>query len=127
MKKRHDRLFRLQDRTSDKEPAGADIGLNAMTEGLSGACTLSFSKIRILFIDFRILRPSTAGIPQILISLNGLLQPVCSMKRYQAGREDLGRRNRLLVENQLWWLWIFSNERSPCYCPDKARARAVAK
>ena len=64
--------------TSDKALPGSDIGLNAMSEmaDLWVMCARSFPKIRELFISFKTLRLSTAGLARIMIRLSGILQPV---------------------------------------------------
>jgi len=73
-----DQCKKMVSSTSEKALPGSDIGLNAMIEMayLWVMCALSFPKIRDLFINFKTLRLSTAGISRIMIRLSGLLQPV---------------------------------------------------
>ncbi len=114
--------------TSETALPGSDIGLNAMIEmaDLWVMCALSFPKIRDLFINFKTLRLSTAGISRLMIRLSDILQPVyeeilqTSSRERRSGPTRPARR----VKGKLWWLWIFANERSAYYWPDRTRGGA---
>ncbi len=117
--------------TSEQALPGSDIGLNAMIEMayLWVMCALSFPKIRDLFIDFKTLTLSTAGISRIMIRLSEILQPV-----YEEILSDVKRGTKIWadetgwrVKGKLWWLWIFANERSAYYWPDEKRGGAVVE
>ncbi|MES9857904.1 MAG: IS66 family transposase [Sedimenticola sp.] len=116
---------------SEKALPGSDIGLNAVIEMayLWVMCALSFPKIRDLFINFKTLKLSTAGISRIMIRLSGILQPV-----YEEILEDVKQGTKIWadetgwrVKGKLWWLWIFANERSAYYWPDEKRGGAVVQ
>ncbi len=117
--------------TSEKALLGADIGLNAMIEMayLWVMCALSFPKIRDLFINFKTLRLSTAGISRIMIRLSGILQPVYAeiLNDVKQGTKIWADETGWRVKGKLWWLWIFANERSAYYWPDKSRGGAVVE
>ena len=117
--------------TSEKALTGSDIGLNAMIEMayLWVMCALSFPKIRDLFINFKTLRLSTAGISRIMIRLSSILQPVYEeiLNDVKQGTKIWADETGWRVKGKLWWLWIFANERSAYYWPDKTRGGPVVK
>ncbi len=117
--------------TSEKALPGADIGLNAMIEMayLWVMCALSLPKIRELFINFKTLRLSTAGISRIMIRLSGILQPVYEeiLNDVKQGAKIWADETGWRVKGKLWWLWIFANERSAYYWPDKTRGGPVVE
>ena len=117
--------------TSEKALPGSDIGLNAMIEMayLWVMCALSFPKIRELFIHFKTLRLSTTGISKIMIRLSGILQPVNEeiLNDVKHGTKIWADETGWRVKGKLWWLWIFANERSAYYWPDKTRGRSVVE
>jgi len=117
--------------TSEKALPGSDIGLNAMIEMayLWVMCALSFPKIRALFINFKTLRLSTAGISKIMIRLSGILQPVYEeiLNDVKQGTKIWADETGWRVKGKLWWLWIFANERSAYYWPDRTRGGAVVE
>jgi len=117
--------------TSEKALPGSDIGLNAMIEMayLWVMCALSFPKIRDLFINFKTLRLSTAGISRIMIRLSGILQPVYEeiLNDVKQGAKIWADETGWRVKGKLWWLWIFANERSAYYWPDKTRGGPVVE
>ena len=117
--------------TSEKALPGSDIGLNAMIEMayLWVTCALSFPKIRDLFVNFKTLRLSTAGISRIMIRLSGLLQPVYEeiLNDVKQGAKIWADETGWRVKGKLWWLWIFANERSAYYWPDKTRGGPVVE
>lgn len=116
---------------SEKALPGSDIGLNAMIEMayLWVMCALSLPKIKDLFINFKTLRLSTAGISRIMIRLSGLLQPVYEeiLNDVKQGTKIWADETGWRVKGKLWWLWIFANERSAYYWPDKTRGGAVVE
>ena len=117
--------------TSEKALPGSDIGLNAMIEMayLWVMCALSFPKIRNLFINFKTLRLSTAGISRIMIRLSGILQPVYEeiLNDVKQGTKIWADETGWRVKGKLWWLWIFANERSAYYWPDRSRGGPVVE
>ena len=117
--------------TSDKALPGSDIGLNAMIEMayVWVMCALSFPKIRELFINFKTLRLSTAGISRIMIRLSGILQPVYAeiLHDVKQGAKIWADETGWRVKGKLWWLWIFANERCAYYWPDKTRGGPVVE
>jgi len=117
--------------TSEKALPGADIGLNAMIEMayLWVMCALSFPKIRELFINFKTLRLSTAGLSRIMIRLNDILQPVYEeiLHEVKQGAKIWADETGWRVKGKLWWLWIFANERNAYYWPDKTRGAPVVE
>ncbi len=126
-----DQCKKMVSSTSEKALPGSDIGLNAMIEMayLWVMCALSFPKIRDFFVNFKTLTLSTAGISRIMIRLSDILQPV-----YEEILNDVKQGSKLWadetgwrVKGKLWWLWIFANERSAYYWPDKSRGRAVVE
>jgi len=125
------RCKKMVSSTSEKALPGSDIGLNTLIEMayLWVMCALSLPKIRDLFIDFKTLTLSTAGISRIMIRLSGILQPV-----YEEILDDVKQGARIWadetgwrVRGKLWWLWIFANERSAYYWPDKTRGGPVVE
>lgn len=126
-----DQCKKMVSSTSEKALPGADIGLNAMIEMayLWVMCALSFPKIRDLFINFKTLRLSTAGISKIMIRLSGILQPVYEeiLNDVKQGSKIWADETGWRVKGKLWWLWIFANERSAYYWPDKKRGGAVVE
>ncbi len=117
--------------TSEKALPGSDIGLNAMIEMayLWVMCALSFAKIRALFIHFKTLRLSTAGISRIMIRLSAILQPVYEeiLTDVKQGSKIWADETGWRVKGKLWWLWIFANERSAYYWADKTRGGSVVE
>jgi transposase len=117
--------------TSERALPGSDIGLNAMIEMayLWVMCALSFPKIRHLFINFKTLRLSTAGISRIMIRLSGILQPVYAeiLNDVKQGAKIWADETGWRVKGKLWWLWIFANERSAYYWPDRTRGGPVVE
>ncbi len=117
--------------TSETALPGSDIGLNAMIEMayLWVMCARSFPKIRELFITFKTLRLSTAGISRIMIRLSGILQPVYEeiVHDVKQGTKIWADETGWRVKGKLWWLWIFANERSAYYWPDKTRGGPVVE
>jgi len=126
-----DRCKMIVSSTSEQALPGSHIGLNAMIEMayLWVMCALSFPKIRDLFINFKTLRLSTAGISRIMIRLSTILEPV-----YEEILNDVKRGTKIWadetgwrVKGKLWWLWIFANERSAYYWPDRTRGGPVVE
>ncbi len=117
--------------TSEKALPGADIGLNAMIEMayLWVMCALSFPKIRDFFVNFETLKLSTAGISRIMIRLSGILQPVYEeiLNEVKHGTKIWADETGWRVKGKLWWLWIFANERSAYYWPDRTRGGPVVE
>ena len=126
-----DHCKKMVSSTSEKALPGSDIGLNAMIEMayLWVMCALSFPKIRALFINFKTLRLSTAGISRIMIRLSDLLQPVYEeiLNDVKQGAKIWADETGWRVKGKLWWLWIFANQRSAYYWPDKTRGGAVVE
>ncbi|MCP4286655.1 MAG: transposase, partial [Gammaproteobacteria bacterium] len=126
-----DQCKKMVSSTSEKALPGSDIGLNAMIEMayLWVMCALSFPKIRDLFINFKTLRLSTAGISRIMIRLSGILQPVYEeiLNDVKQGTKIWADETGWRVKGKLWWLWIFANERSAYYWPDKTRGGPVVQ
>ncbi len=116
---------------SEKALPGSHIGLNAMIEMayLWVMCALSFPKIRELFIHFKTLRLSTAGISRIMIRLSGIMEPVYEeiLNDVKQGAKIWADETGWRVKGKLWWLWIFANERSAYYWPDKTRGGPVVE
>lgn len=126
-----DQCKKMVSSTSEKALPGSDIGLNAMIEMayLWVMCALSFPKIRGLFINFKTMRLSTAGMSRIMIRLSNLLQPVYEeiLNDVKQGGKIWADETGWRVKGKLWWLWIFANERSAYYWPDKTRGGAVVE
>ncbi len=81
-----DQCKKMVTSTSEKALPGSDIGLNAMIEMayLWVMCALSFPKIRDLFINFKTLRLSTAGISRIMIRLSGIRAFIDAFPQYRS-------------------------------------------
>ena len=111
-----DQCKKMVSSTSEKALPGSGIGLNAMIEMayLWVMCALSFPKIRDLFINFKTLPLSTAGISRIMIRLSGILQPVYEeiLNDVKQGTKIWADETGWRVKGKLWWLWIFANGRS---------------
>ena len=126
-----DQCKKMVSSTSEKALPGSDIGLNAMIElaYLWVMCALSFPKIRDLCINFKTLRLSTAGISRIMIRLSGILQPVYEeiLNDVKQGAKIWADETGWRVKGKLWWLWIFANERSAYYWPDRTRGGPVVE
>ena len=126
-----DQCKKMVSSTSEKALPGSDIGLNAMIKMsyLWVMCALSFPKIRDLFINFKTMRLSTAGISKIMIRLSVILEPVYEeiLNDVKQGAKIWADETGWRVKGKLWWLWIFANERSAYYWPDKKRAGAVVE
>ncbi len=126
-----DQCKKMVSSTSEKALPGSDIGLNAMIEMayLWVMCALSFPKIRELFVNFKTLRLSTTGISRIMIRLSGILQPVYEeiLNDVKQGAKIWADETGWRVKGKLWWLWIFANERSAYYWPDRTRGGAVVE
>ena len=90
-----DHCKKMVSSTSEKALPGSDVGLNAMIEMayLWVMCALSFPKIRELFINFKTLRLSTAGISKIMIRCYVILSYRPSPLRYPAVRQDRSKNN----------------------------------
>lgn len=126
-----DQCKKMVSSTSERALPGSDIGLNAMIEiaYLWVMCALSFPKIRTLFVNFKTLRLSTTGISKIMIRLGDILQPVYEeiLNDVKQGTKIWADETGWRVKGKLWWLWIFANERSAYYWPDKTRGRSVVE
>jgi len=126
-----ERCKKMVSSISEKALPGSDIGLNAVIEMayLWVMCALSLPKIQALFIDFKTLRLSTAGISRIMIRLSGLLQPVYEeiLNDVKQGTKIWADETGWRVKGKLWWLWIFANERSAYYWPDRTRGGPVVQ
>jgi transposase len=126
-----DQCKKMVSSTSEKALPGSDIGLNAMIEMayLWVMCALSFPKISDFFVNFKTLRLSTAGISRIMIRLSGILQPVYEeiLQDVKHGAKIWADETGWRVKGKLWWLWIFANERSAYYWPDKTRGGPVVE
>ena len=124
-----DQCKKMVSSTSEKALPSADIGLNAMIEMayLWVMCALSLPKIRALFIKLKTLRLSTTGISRIMIRLSGILQPVYDeiLNDVKQGTKIWADETGWRVKGKLWWLWIFANERSAYYWPDRTRGGPV--
>ncbi len=114
---------------TEKALPGSDIGLNATIEiaYLWVMSALSLPKIQALFQSFKACQISTAGISKMMIRLSGILQPV-----YDEILDDVKQGARIWadetgwrVQGELWWLWIFANERSAYYWADRTRGGGV--
>jgi transposase len=117
--------------TSEKALPGSDIGLNATIEMayLWVMCALSFPKIRDFLVAFKTLTLSTAGISKIMIRLSGILEPIYEeiLNDVKQGAKIWADETGWRVKGKLWWLWIFANERSAYYWPDKSRGGSVVE
>jgi transposase len=126
-----DRCKKMVCSTSEKALPGSDIGLNALIEMayLWVMCALSLPKIRALFIDFKALRVSMAGLSRITIRLSAILQPVYEeiLNDVKQGTKIWADETGWRVKGKLWWLWIFANERSAYYWPDRTRGGPVVE
>ena len=110
---------------------GSDIGLNAIIEMayLWVMSALSLPKIQALFLSFKALKLSTAGISKIMIRLSGILEPVYDeiLNDVKQGVRIHADETGWRVKGKLWWLWIFANDRSAYYWADKKRGGAVVE
>jgi transposase len=64
-----------------------------------------------------------------MIRLSGLLQPVYEeiLNDVKQGAKIWADETGWRVKGKLWWLWIFANEHSAYYWPDKTRGGAVVE
>ena len=126
-----DQCQKMVSSTSEKALPGSDIGLNATIEMayLWVMCALPFPKIRAFFIHFKTLRLSTSGISKSMIRLSTILQPVYEeiLNDVKHGAKIWADETGWRVKGKLWWLWIFANERSAYYWPDKTRGGPVVQ
>jgi len=126
-----DQCRKMVSSASEKALPGSGIGLNAMIEMayLWVMCALSFPKIRDLFINFKTMKLSTAGISKIMIRLSVILQPVYEeiLNDVKQGTKIWADETGWRVKGKLWWLWIFANERSAYYWPDRTRGGPVVQ
>ena len=125
------RCKRMVSSKTEKALPGSDIGLNATIEMayLWVMSALSLPKIQALAQSFRALQISTAGISRIMIRLSGILQPVYDeiLADVKQGVRIWADETGWRVKGELWWLWIFANERSAYYWADKTRGSPVVE
>jgi hypothetical protein len=114
---------------TEKALPGSDIGLNATIEiaYLWVMSALSLPKIQAIFLSFKACQISTAGISKMMLRLSGILQPVYEeiLNDVKQGAIIWADETGWRVKGELWWLWIFANERSAYYWADRTRGGGV--
>ena len=109
----------------------SDIGIRAMV--LSAymwvVMALSLPNIEKFLKNIFRLTLSTSGISKIMIRLSKILEPVYDEIRedVRSGFELYADETGWRVKGVLWWLWIFANEKSAFYWPDRRRGSPVVE
>jgi transposase len=109
----------------------SDIGLRAqcLIAYLWVASAMPFPAIAALLNQFFRLRLSTAGLSRMMIRLGKIFGPVHDeiLGDVKGGAIIFADETGWRVKGVLWWLWIFANERTAYYWPDKQRGSPVVE
>lgn len=109
----------------------SDIGLRAVVliAYLWVVSAISLPGIAAFLNSFFRLSLSTAGLSQMMIRLGKLMTPVHEeiLGDVKGGTIIFADETGWRVKGVLWWLWIFANERSAFYWPDKQRGSPVVE
>jgi transposase len=116
---------------TEKALARSDVGLNAviLIAYLWVVTALSLPNIQRLLCQFKSLQLSTAGLSKLMIRLADILQPLYEeiLGEVKAGATIWADETGWRIKGQLWWLWIFANQRSAYYWPDRSRGSPVVE
>ena len=125
------RFQRMVSSKTEKALPGSDIGLNATVEMayLWVMSAMSLPKIQAFLQTFKALKLSTAGISKLMIRLSDILQPVHDeiLANVKAEAKIWADETGWRVKGELWWLWIFANERSAYYRAEPCRGSPVVE
>lgn len=109
----------------------SDIGLRAqcLIAYLWVVSAMPFPAIAAFLNQFFRLRLSTAGLSRMMIRLGKILSPVHDeiLGDVKGGAIIFADETGWRVKGVLWWLWIFANDRTAYYWPDKQRGSAVVE
>lgn len=122
---------KLVSSVTEKALPRSDIGLNTVVLAayLWVVAAVSLPTVQQFLSSFKRLKLSTAGIVQMMIRVGGILQPVYEeiLQDVKVGAILWADETGWRVKGKLWWLWIFANERSAYYWPDKSRGSPVVE
>jgi len=120
---------KLVSASSEAALPGSDIGLRALCliAYFWVVSAISMPGIAAFLNSFFRLRVSTAGISKMMIRLANIMTPVYEeiLSDVKGGMVIFADETGWRVKGVLWWLWIFANQRSAYYWPDRKRGTAV--
>ena len=109
----------------------SDIGLRALIliAYLWVVSAISLPGIAAFLNNFFHLRLSTAGLSRMMIRLGKIFKPVHDeiLSDVKGGAIIFADETGWRVKGILWWLWIFANDRTAYYWPDKQRGSPVVE
>lgn len=109
----------------------SDIGLRALAliAYLWVISAISLPGIAAFLNNFFRLRLSTAGLSRMMIRLGKLMAPVHEeiLGEVKGGAIIFADETGWRIKGVLWWLWIFANERTAYYWPDRQRGSPVVE
>ncbi len=109
----------------------SDIGLRALTlvAYLWVVSAMSLPGIAAFLNNFFRLRLSTAGLSKMMIRLSKIFAPIHEeiLGDVRDGAVIFADETGWRVKGILWWLWIFANDRTAYYWPDKQRGSPVVE
>jgi transposase len=109
----------------------SDIGLRAsvMVAYLWVVMATSLPGIAAYLKTFFRLFISTAGISHMMLRIGKILEPVHEeiLLDVKTGAMIFADETGWRIRGVLWWLWIFANDRSAYYWPDRQRGSAVVE
>lgn len=109
----------------------SDIGLRSLCliAYLWVVSAISLPGITAFLKSFFCLRLSTAGVSRMMIRLANIMAPIYDeiLRDVKGGYIIFADETGWRVKGVLWWLWIFANERTAFYWPDRLRSSAVVE
>ena len=109
----------------------SDIGLRALIliAYLWVVSAISLPGIAAFLNNFFRLRLSTAGLSKMMIRLGKIFAPVHEeiLEDVKGGAVIFADETGWRIKGVLWWLWIFANDRTAYYWPDKQRGSPVVE
>ena len=116
---------------SERALPKSDIGLRAsvMVAYLWVVMATSLPGIAAYLKTFFRLFISTAGISRMMIRIGKILEPVHEeiLLEVKTGAMIFADETGWRIRGVPWWLWIFANDRSAYYWPDRHRGSAVVE
>lgn len=116
---------------SERALPKSDIGIHALIliTYLWVVSAISLPGIAAYLNTFFRISLSTAGISRMMIRLGTILAPVHEeiLQDIKAGAMIFADETGWRVKGVLWWLWIFANNRSAYYWPDRQRGSPVVE
>ena len=116
---------------SEKALPKSDIGLRTtvLVAYFWVVSAISLPGIALFLSTFYRMTLSTAGLSRMMIRLGTILSPVHAeiLRDLKAGAMIFADETGWRVHGQLWWLWIFANQRSAYYWADRQRGSPVVE